>query len=313
MILGKAFGDYRILARLIYGESRCVYKALHSPQRQIYALALLQAPPALENPLQRIFLEQLELASRVNHAGIGRVYPLETCGEMWGVPLEFAHGQTLSEKVRGGQSSLDFTLRIAIQAAEGLAWAHSIGLFHGRLTPECLVVSPEGELKILDFAMTFLPKELALSESETDIPFASQTPLKPGPPPMAYLPPGQTEGLPADAASDLYSLGRILYELLWGQFLVQSDDPRLIQQQILEHDLPDLSEVRHEASTHWSRVLRKLTSKKPPERYPSAQALLEDLKRLRDGWPTPHLSFTQKNRPMSRRSFFLRFLGDEGK
>jgi serine/threonine protein kinase len=313
VILGKAIGDYRILAWLNYGESHCVYKAFHSLHGRIYALALLQALPVRESPLQRIFLEQHDLATRLNHPSVGRVYPLDTLGDLVGVPLEVVPGRTLCEKIKDGQSSFDFALRVGIQVTEGLAAAHSIGLIHSRLTPKCLVVSSEGGLRILDFALAFLPDELARSKSHFDLPFASLVLPHSGPPPMAYLSPEQLEGFPADTSSDLYSLGLILYELLWGRFVVQSDSPGLIRQQMLEHDLPDLGEVRPEASTHWSRILGNLTRRKASERYPSAEALLADLKKLRDGWPTPHLSFTQRNKCISRRSFFLRFLGEEKK
>ena len=313
MILGKAISDYRILAWLNYGESRCVYKVYHSLHGRIYALALLQAPPALESPMQRLFLEKHELSAGLDHPSVARVYSLVTLGELAGVPLELVPGPTLWDKIKDGQSSFDFALRVAIQTTEGLGAAHSIGLVHGRLTPKCLVVSSEGGLRILDFSMAFLPDELAWPKSQLDLPFASLSLPLSGPPPEAYLSPEQLEGFPGDPSSDLYSLGLILYELLGGRFIVQSDFPESIRQQTLELDLPDLGEVRPDASSHWSKLLHKLTRKKASERYPSAEVLLADLKKLRDGWPPPHLSFTQKNKYISRRSFFLRFLGEERK
>lgn len=313
VIIGKAFGDYRILAKLRCGEYGCIYKALHSQQRQVFGLALLKGTPARENPLQRTFLEKLDLAIELHHLRVGRTYPLETCGDFSGIPLEYLHGQTLSDKIRSGQSSFDFTLKTAIQVAEGLASAHSIGLVHCHLTPYCLLECAEGGMKILDFALGFLPEELRVPDPSSAIQAACQAFGKSGPPAMAYLSPEQLEGQPANERSDLYSLGRILYELLLGEFLIQSSDPDFIKQQILERDLPDLSDVRHEASAHWTRTLRKLTHRKASERYSSAQDLLEELKKLRDGYPPPHHPFEPKNRSMSRRSFFLRFLGEEKK
>jgi serine/threonine-protein kinase len=313
MIIGKAFGDYRILAKLRSGECGCVYKALHSRHRELFGLVLLKGAPARENPLQRMFLEKLDLATGVHHPGVGQTYPLEACGEFSGIPLEYVHGQRLSDRVRSGQSSFDFTLKTAIQAAEGLASAHSIGLVHGHLNPDCLLEVWQGGLKILDFALAFLPEELRVPEPSSAVQAASQAIGKTEPPVMSYLSPEQLEGQPADQRSDLFSLGRILYELLLGEFLIESPDPDFIKEQILERDLPDLSDVRREASTHWTATLRKLTNRKVSERYSSAQGLLEDLRKLRDGYPPPYHPFQQKNRSMSRRSFFLRFLGEEKK
>ena len=312
MIIGKAVGDYRILARWGPAECRCVYKALHVTQRQLFAVKLLKASPAEGHPLQQAFFDRLEVAVRLENPCIARTYPLETCQDLSVVPSEFVHGQSLAEKIQAGQSSFDFTLRTALQFAEALVAAHSLGLVHGRLTPSRLMITAEGSLKIVGFCMAFLPSELEVVDPGPEWPPSGST-LVPLVADAAYLSPQQARGTSADEGCDLYSLGRIIYELLVGEFLIRGQTLEEIQREVLERDFLPLNSVRHDASSIWTRILQKLLKKDPQSRCPSAQSLLESLRELRNGIYSYSSPPPQKNRPLSRRSFFLRFLGDKTK
>ncbi len=313
MIIGKNIGDYRILAKTQIGESGPVYKAVHISQRQTYALKLLRGPLERENPVHQQFLERLEVVEALNHPHIVRVFPMETHNDILLIPMEFLYGQNLSEKIAESASTIDFTLNVALQAAGALQYAHEAGIVHGRLTSNNLSLSVEGDLKILDFAF-------AQVSSEMNFPDADETPTatyfgKASKPPLskfAYLSPEQTEGNSADERSDLFSLGVILYELLLGEFLFEGENLDELYRQIKERDLPKLSQVRPEIPSSWTKMIDALLSKNSSERYPSAKALLEDLRKINYGIPLELLSFQKPDPNLSRRSFFRRFLG-EGK
>ena len=312
MIIGKNIGDYRILAKTRLGESGTIYKALHVQQRRTYGLKLLTGPLNDKNSAQSLFFEKLKINQGLDHPYIVRIYPTESCGETIVIPQEFVYGQTLSEKISEGPSTFDFVLKVALQATEALIWAHANGIVHEWLTSNNIIVSAEGQLKIVDFAMRYLPEDLEIVEPEDDI-YTSYYWQPPKPPlsKFAYLAPEQVRGNPANERSDLFSLGVILYELSLGEFLFIGENVEDLYRQILERDLPKLSRIRPETASNWSRILSALLHKDPTERYPSALALLTDLQKVKEGFSIDQPSFRMHNRPITRRSFFRHFVGDQ--
>jgi serine/threonine protein kinase len=311
VIIGKNLGDYRILARTQSGESGLVYKAVHITRRQTYALKLLNCRLTEENPQEGRLIHRLLNAAKLDHPNIARTYPPEFSGPLTLIPLEFTYGQNVSAKISDGASTLDFTLRIALQAAQALEEAHDRGLVHGRITSNNLVVSGEGDLKIVDFALDSIPGEMLFADPDNGSPssYLAAT-QKPPLSRFAYLAPEQLQGSPAEVHSDLFSLGVVLYELLAGQFLFEGQDRQELYRQIQERDLPKISQVRSGIPSAWSKVLNALLDKNPQKRYHSASSLIEDLRKLNYDLPLNLLSFQKRDPSISRRSFFRRFLGE---
>jgi eukaryotic-like serine/threonine-protein kinase len=312
VIIGKNLGDYRILAKTRLGESGTIYKALHTQQRRTYGLRLLTGAPDGKNLAQSLFLEKLKIIQGLDHSYIACIFPSESCGDYTIIPQEFVYGQPLSEKISEGPSTFDFILKVALQATEALIWAHEKGIVHEWLTSNNIIVAPEGQIKIVDFGMRYLPEELQMIETEDDIYTAYYCqPTKPPLSKFAYLAPEQVRGKPANERSDLFSLGVILYELWLGDFLFLGESVEDLYRQILARDLPKLSRIRPETASNWSKILNALLDKDPTERYPSALALLSDLQRVREGFYIDQPGFRMHNRPITRRSFFRLFVRDQ--
>jgi eukaryotic-like serine/threonine-protein kinase len=310
-LIGKNVGSYRVLARTPLGESGFVYKALHMAKRQTYALKLLRGVLVVENPLQRQFLDKLRVAETLDHPHIGRTYPIEIAEDLSIIPLEFVYGRNLSEKIADGASTVDFALRVALQTAEALQYAHAQNAIHGRLTSNNLLLCSDDSIKLVDFGLNLIPEETFFSEPDTPANLAAfSTPQRPPLSRFAYQAPEQVQGEPTSPRSDLFSLGVVLYELLAGEFLFEGTDREELYRQIQSRELPKISEVHPGIGTSWTKILRALLEKKPANRYPSAQALLEDLRRLNYGLKLDRLSFQTTQPPLSRRSFFRRFLGE---
>jgi eukaryotic-like serine/threonine-protein kinase len=312
VIIGKNLGDYRILAKTQLGESGFVYKAVHIARRQTYALKLLSCRLTEEHPQERQIIRELVAAAKLDHPNIARTYPPEFSGQLTLIPLEFIYGQNLSAKISEGASTLDFTLRIALQAAQAVQEAHDQGLVHGRITSNSLVASSDGDLKMVDFGLDSISDEMLFADSDNG--WSHGYFLAPPRPPLsrfAYLAPERVQGNPADVRSDLFSLGVVLYELLAGQFLFEGEDRQELFRQIQERDLPKISQVRSGIPSAWSKLLRGLLDKNPQKRYPSASSLIEDLRKLNYGMPLDLLSFEKRDPSISRRSFFRRFVGED--
>jgi len=312
VLIGKDFAGYRILAKTEIGEAGAIYKALHTGRRQTYGLKLLRGCLVVENPAQRVLIEKLQIAATLDHPHVARTYPVELAEDVTIIPLEFVYGQRLADRIAEGPAMLDFVLRVALQSAEALEVSHAQGLLHGRLTCNTLLVGPDGDLKIVDFALDSLSDDMQFADPDNGLPAAySCSVVRPALSRFAYQAPEQTKGSEPSVRSDLFSLGVIVYELLAGQFLFEGDNRQELDRQIVERDLPRIHEVRPEVPTSWTKLLGGLLDKNPANRYPSAQSLLEDLRKLNYGAKLDRLSFHSSNPAFSRRSFFRRFLGEQ--
>jgi len=310
-LVGKNVGGYRILARTQLGESGFIYKALNIEKRQTYALKLLRGVLTVESPLQRRLLDKLRAAEALDHPHIARTYPIEFAEDLSIVPLEFVYGQNLSERIAEGASDVDLALRVALQTAAALQFAHKHNAIHGGVTSNSLLLCSEDQVKLVDFGLDVIPEEILFSEPGNTTGLSGfSMPRRPPLSRFAYQAPERIQGEPASARSDLFSLGVILFELLAGEFLFEGSDREELYRQIQSRDLPKISEVRPGIGTGWTKILRALLEKKPVNRYPSAQALLEDLRKLNYGLKLERLSFQTSQPPLSRRSFFRRFLGE---
>lgn len=311
-MIGRNIGDYRILARFDLGESGAIFKSVHTAQRQTFLLKLLKGQLDRAIPQHHQFIEDIQLAAYLDHPQIVRTLPLEFHEDFTIIPMEFVYGHEISEKIADGKSPEDRVHKIALQAAEALLTAHHVGLIHGRITSNNLLLTHEGDLKLLEFGFTSLPEELLFNEIE-DLPHVN-LPLPPRRPPLsrnAYLAPEQVNGYRPEGSSDLFALGVILYELLIGEFLFLGTDVQELYRQIQQRELPGVETIRPGINRGFAKIISSLLQKDPTRRYPSVEFLLEDLRRIRTGESIDRPSFKPKDSAFSRRSFFRRFVGDQ--
>jgi serine/threonine protein kinase/tetratricopeptide (TPR) repeat protein len=277
---GTRLGPYEVLSPLGAGGMGEVYRARDPRLGREVAIKVLPASLSKDADRLRRFEQEARAAGVLNHPNITAVYDV---GEQDGNPYvvqELLQGQTLRSELAGGRLSPQQAIDHAVQIAHGLAAAHEKGIIHRDLKPENLFVNQDGRLKILDFGLAKLvetPGPEGLSEMPTAEPETAPGMILGT---IGYMAPEQVRGKSADARSDIFAFGAILYEMLSGRRAFHGDTPADTLSAILTKDVPELSATDRQVSPALDRVVRHCLEKDPERRFRSAHDLAFDLEAL---------------------------------
>ncbi|MEP6767713.1 MAG: protein kinase [Acidobacteriota bacterium] len=276
IIAGSRLGPYEILAPIGAGGMGEVFRARDARLGRDVAIKVLPASFSADADRLRRFEQEARAAGILNHPNITAVLDI---GEHDGAPYvvqELLQGETLRQALAGGLSprkAIDY----GIQIAHGLAAAHEKGIVHRDLKPENVFVTKDGRVKILDFGLAKLTHAEEGAQA-TNLPTATAG-TEPGVVlgTLGYMSPEQVRGRPADARSDIFSFGAILYEMLAGQRAFKGDSAADTMSAILKEDPPDLSVTSQNVAPGLERVVRHCLEKNPEQRFQSARDLAFDL------------------------------------
>ena len=219
---GTKLGPYEILAPLGSGGMGEVYRARDSKLNRDVALKIL--PAMFTDDAERMvrFRREAQVLASLNHPNIGSIYGLEESNNLRVLVLELVEGPTLADRITGDAIPLEEVLAIAHQIADAVAYAHEKGVTHRDLKPANIKITPEGNVKVLDFGLAkVLERPKDLNSNPSDSPTYQNPTTLDG---MilgtaAYMSPEQAKGKPVDKRADIWAFGVVLYELLTGGYL----------------------------------------------------------------------------------------------
>jgi len=302
---GTRLGPYEILSPLGAGGMGEVYRGKDARLDREVAIKVL--PQEFVEDEERVarFAREAKLLAALNHPNIAAIYSFE---EIPGVPgssgrhilvQELLEGETLRVALSGGKLSQRKASDYALQIAHGLSAAHEKGIVHRDLKPENLFLTRDGRIKILDFGLAKLTLKEGGPEA-TGLPTASAG-TEPGlvMGTVGYMSPEQVKGKPADARSDIFSFGAILYEMLSGRRAFHGDSAAETMSAILREEPPDLSATNQSIPPGLERIVRHAIEKNPEQRFHSAHDVAFALETAAGTPSAPRLSAANENRRWS--------------
>ncbi len=278
--VGTEIGRYRIVSFLGRGGMGEVYEAIDSSLGRHVALKILSADAVADSRRVARFIQEARSASALNHPHVVSIHEIGEDGGVHFIAMERVDGSTLGRFFETGRLPVNRSLEILAQVADAVAAAHAAGIVHRDLKPENVMVSRDGYAKVLDFGLAKLQPETILEggSSASTIPRMTEPGTVLGT--VGYMSPEQVQGKPADARSDIFSLGCILYEAIAGRRAFQGATSIDTLHKIVHEEPQPLREIAPEVSAELLRIVRKTMAKDPDERYHSAKDLALDLRML---------------------------------
>jgi serine/threonine protein kinase len=294
---GMMIGPYRVLRELGSGGMGVVYLAMRSDEvyRRLAAVKVIR-PELRDNPLKDRFLREREILATLDHPNIARI--VDGGSTPNGLPyfvMDYVDGQPLDEYCRNQRATLEQRLSLFRQTCEAVQYLHDNNVLHRDLKPANILVTHTGQVKLLDFGVS----KLGYSKTGFDSKATAGVPVLTA----GYASPEQITSKTVTAASDIYSLGVVLYELLTGVRPLKLDSKNLPE--ILEtitgqmppkpstqQPLPEAADPGHLLASIRPRLVGDLDSimlmalrKEPIRRYASATAFAGDIQRFLEGRP----------------------------
>ena len=281
----RSIGRYQILEEIASGAQGTVYRAFDPEGGQIIALKVLHPTLSGDRTYIERFRREASLAASINHPNVVKIFEVGQDGDRHFMALEF-----LPESLAGviesvGQLRIEGAVRFGVQIADGLAAAHALGIVHRDIKLQNVLIGPDGTAKVTDFG-------IARAESLATM---TATGVVMGTP--HYMSPEQSRGERADARSDVYSLGCMVYQMLAGQVPFKGDTPLAVIRQQIDEQPPRLREVRRDLPRRLEQVVERSMAKEPSRRYQRVAEMAQALRAAVPGLAEPARAASPRPQP----------------
>jgi serine/threonine-protein kinase len=275
---GTRLGAYQITGLIGVGGMGEVYRASDTKLGREVAIKTLPSELAKDPDRLARFQREAKLLAALNHAHIAAIYGLHEHEGMQFLAMELVEGETLERKLKDARMPVEEALQLALQIAEALEAAHEKGVMHRDLKPANIMVSGNGQVKVLDFglakAFTADPKQTAVGHSPALSLAMTQQGLVLGT--AGYMSPEQASGQATDQRADIWAFGVVLYEMLAGSPLFSGESVPHILADVLKTE-PDWSRLPTNLHPRLKLLLERCLKKKVRDRYHSMADVRVDI------------------------------------
>jgi serine/threonine protein kinase len=281
-MIGSLIGPYRIEAPLGAGGMAEVYLAQDTKLDRKVAIKFLPSYREADNVYRKRLIREARAAAKLDHPNICSIYEIAEDDHRSYIVMQYVDGETLGSRLARKGLEVEESTDIAYQVAAALAEAHSQGIIHRDITPQNVMLTPRGQVKVLDFGLAkrfeLEGQDQAHTETET---LLSAPGLIVGT--AAYMSPEQAKGSKIDSRSDLFSLGALLYECVSGEPPFTGETAMEIRAQVIHVHPVAPSQINPMVSSDLNAVILKAIAKEPNARYQSAGDFRKDLRALMEG------------------------------
>jgi len=274
-MIDQTLGHYRIVEQIGQGGMGVVYRAQDERLNRDVALKVLPASTLPDEAARKRFRTEALALSQLNHPNIATVHDFDTQDGVDFLVMEYVSGTTLAQRLAGGSLPEKEVAGLGVQIVAAMEEAHDRGIVHRDLKPSNIIVTPKGQAKVLDFGLAKLMRPAnggTLTTSLTQTEGIAGT--------LPYMAPEQLRGENADARTDLYAAGTVLYEMATGQRPFREELAARLTDAIL-HQVPvSPRALNARISAEMERIILKCLEKEPENRYQSAKEVGVDLRRL---------------------------------
>lgn len=269
-LIGKTLGKYQIVEHIGHGGMAEVYKARHVQLDRMVAIKVLHPFLADESGFVARFRREAKIVATLRHQNIVRVYDFDHDEDLdiYYMVMEYIEGESLKKRLEGGPLPIGEALSITAAIADALDYAHQRGMVHRDIKPANILFTTENVPVLTDFGIARMLSVTGLTASGAMV----------GTP--AYMAPEVGMGDAGSVASDVYSLGVVLFEMLTGRPPFVAETPMGVIMQHINEPAPTLSQFIINPMPALESVVQRCLAKKPEERYASAQELAQHLRTL---------------------------------
>jgi len=284
----ERIGNCRIVGEIGSGGMATVYRAVQEPLGRTVAIKMLKPSIAVDSQFAQRFEREAHFMASLQHENILHVHDFTKDGRSMYIIMEYVRGIDLYDLLERVESLPgDVAALLALQVARALDYAHFRGIIHRDIKPANIMISHQGVVKLMDFGIARDDRLSDLTETGTGL----------GTP--SYMSPEQILGDKLDFRSDLFSLGIVMYQMVTGRKPFLEDDSRTVMQKIRLDRYTPPRRLNPKVPRGLERIMARCMEKMPANRYPTTQALIDDL-----------VEFLAPRVPMSHNARVVSYLRD---